>query len=364
MTDKKTVAEKLRCIDLGTHCIGNAVNVALYGEKIDEKKCVGWQCEECRAGMFHVLADAVEAEQADMEERHLNELSRQGLDGVALLLLCDKLDRGDESHRSIAEQIRKAISFTDYPHEVNAGVDVKALRKVAEEMEDYFAVPPYKMLKASPETISRWENAIRNAVKNAKPQLPEGIEWPRYESGELVKFGDRFVGYHAKSDREHEDTVGSISFKQTGYYVNGLVNRHTYAYGEPLKRPEPEVLDADGVPIKVGDTVYSTGSGREFKVTEIDNSSSWSICVEDIDGNNWRHMSKYLTHRKPDTQKDIDADATKTACLYFNRENPYKCDECPQRNDGVNVDYETCKIAQIRDLLARQRKLMGGERDE
>ena len=59
------------------------------------------------------------------------------VDVAALDLLCDKLDCGDANHRSIAEQIRKAM-------------------------------------------------------KGVKPQLPEGIEWPRFEDGELVKFGDEF----------------------------------------------------------------------------------------------------------------------------------------------------------------------------
>ena len=42
-------------------------------------------------------------------------------------------------------------------------------------------------------------------------------------------------------------------------------------YGERVKRPAPEVLDADGVPIKVGDTVYFVdGDARALTVECID----------------------------------------------------------------------------------------------
>ena len=242
-------------------------------------------CKKCHEATVRKLADMIEAEQA--------ELRSQGVDLAALDLLCDKLDCGDEKHRSIAEQIRKAMNRTERLHEVNREVDVDALLKVADEMSELVDVPPYKAHPIHASTIRNWRGAIRNA----------------------------------------------------------------------LKCTEPEVLDADGVPIKVGDTVY--GTGREQHVYEVirlvaNPNNRFNVTCKDMnDQEECLCDSSMLTHCKPDTQEAIDADAAKRPCQYFGTQ---KCRECPQGHvDGSDVDYDECCIAQIRDLLKRQRKLMGSE---
>lgn len=73
-------------------------------------------------------------------------------------------------------------------------------------------------------------------------------------------------------------------------------------------------------------------------------------------------IRKAINGAKPqptDTQEAIDADAAKRPCQYFGAQ---ECRECPQGYaDGSDIDYDECCTAQIRDLLERQRKLMGGE---
>lgn len=72
-----------------------------------------------------------------------------------------------------------------------------------------------------------------------------------------------------------------------------------------------------------------------------------------------RKAMKGVKPQLPDTQEAIDADAAKRPCQYFGTQS---CRECPQGHaDGSDIDYDECCIAQIRDLLKRQRKLMGGE---
>ena len=84
--------------------------------------------------------------------------------------------------------------------------------------------------------------------------MPEGMEWPRYESGEFVKFGDELEHY----EQGHRFRVDVVEFMGDGWracYENDGV-RDVYRPGERVKRPAPKVLDADGAEIRVGDTVY------------------------------------------------------------------------------------------------------------
>ena len=406
-TTTKTVAERLRCVDLDAYCIGNAVNVALYGERVNTKKCAMWQCEECRAGMFHVIADMIEAEQADLREKseferdasrkerdclckRIEELERKTSEykrrldfrkeladenGVVLKGLRDLANTG--KHHSNAEWKRIVMRLTenaeDYVNRVIAearertktehdGVDVDALLKVADEMANEACIPPYKRPShLHMDYVANWWRRITDAIKNAKPQLPEGIEWPRFEGGELVKLGDEYItkdggiAYNVDFIRFGEDTFALCQYWEDPNYFD---------YGTPIKRPEPEALDADGVPIKVGDTVYP-GNGTVAEGRTVKRVQSWPshrIYFDEVP--TWTDP-KYLTHRKPDTQEAIEEDAAKDPCAYFNGRTPGKCADCKLHDDDPEFDFETnfndCRTAMNRDLLARQRKLLGGE---
>lgn len=281
----KTVAEKLRDYAEG--------NPGFCGEfrklTMGIRGCEELTCTECRQQMLHALADMIEAEQAELRKQ-------SGVDVDALLKLADEFEEKADNISS-----NNSIGFL-----------------------------------TSCDKVYSWASAIRDALKNAKPQLPEGIVWPRFSDGELVKLGDRFVGYHAKSDREHEDTVSSVHFKKSGFKINGTVNRHTYDYGEPVKRPEPEVLDADGAPIKVGDTVWHEADGSELTVVGFRDEKEDGEVMVNVEGK-WFCVRQFsLTHRKPDSW-EIVATELVTAI----EKNP----------DGLELD----------PYIERFRKLMGGE---
>lgn len=90
--------------------------------------------------------------------------------------------------------------------------------------------------------------------------------WPRYEDGEPVWFGDGAavnVGNIAIEAIEFTDGCAYVKDGACGDY-NTLVQVFKH-----VKRPAPEVLDADGVPIKVGDTVYELETGEEYKVERV-----------------------------------------------------------------------------------------------
>ena len=102
---------------------------------------------------------------------------------------------------------------------------------------------------------------------DAERALPEGIEWPRFEDGELVRRGDE-VEWDGDVMR-----VGAFWFHREGWSLNvfcpGLDGTFHGEYGERVKRPTPKVLDADGVPIEVGDTVYYDGEPHPLTVVGI-----------------------------------------------------------------------------------------------
>ena len=102
---------------------------------------------------------------------------------------------------------------------------------------------------------------------DAERALPEGVEWPRFEDGELVGIGDEV---------EHGDKVwevGAICFDRKEWSMalsrNLDISRMSGSYDERLKRPKPKALDADGALIEVGDVVYYDGEPHPLTVVGI-----------------------------------------------------------------------------------------------
>lgn len=149
---------------------------------------------------------------------------------------------------------------------------------------------------------------------DAERALPEGVEWPRFEDGELVKVGDEVEW---DGDVMRVDTVWfhrecwSLSVSCPG--VDGTFHGE---YGERVKRPTPKVLDADGVPINVGDAVYFVGgSGTRFAVKDIDFKPDGAFV--DIIDEDWYSATvnpESLTHERHDSWERLEEDAKKKAC--------------------------------------------------
>lgn len=143
---------------------------------------------------------------------------------------------------------------------------------------------------------------------DAERALPEGIEWPRFEDGELVKVGDT-VG----SDEPF--TAEEIAFEPERWLIRAS-SRSAYgffhgAFGERLKRPTPKVLGADGKPIEVGDTVYCDGEDEPLTVTYISGADGGycSVTVKHSDGMHCTVDAPRLSHERPDSWERIEEDA-------------------------------------------------------
>lgn len=140
---------------------------------------------------------------------------------------------------------------------------------------------------------------------DAERALPEGIEWPRFEDGEMVKFGDEveFEGEAAK--------VLDVAFSVVRFSLGvgtATTSGRVYGFlGEPAKRPAPKVLGADGVPIKVGDTVWATYDGRKHIVMAVCSDGSLHPemvtddgCMVEYEKGLW-DFAKKVTHEQPDS---------------------------------------------------------------
>lgn len=264
---------------------------------------------------------------------------------------CGDFKGCDECHQAMHIALADIIEVEQAELRKQSGVDVDALLKVADELDipkDSYAL---YMDKAS---AHRKRDIIRDAVKDAKPQLPEGVIWPRFEDGELVKPFDKLPGFDSGGVQKFIWTSSHNGAWQLQDAEGHMLN---VMHGETAKRPEPEVLDADGVPIKAGDTIYDIETGTAILIDYIDNGYA---CADSL------HLHpKNLTHRKPDTQEAIEEDAAKDPCAYFNGRTPDKCADCKLHDGDPEFDFEAnfndCRTAMNRDLLARQRKLLGGE---
>ena len=124
--------------------------------------------------------------------------------------------------------------------------------------------------------------------------MPEGMEWPRYKSGEMVRIGSDFADGLGETH-----TVTSIEF------FEGCVELHwnpdepgEFEYlhpGERVKRPAPKVLDADGVEIGIGDKLYDTDTSCARIVRAIN--ADGTVEFEGYEDRGW--FTKFLTHRAP-----------------------------------------------------------------
>lgn len=200
---------------------------------------------------------------------------------------------------------------------------------------------------------------------DAERALPEGVEWPRFEDGELVKMGDE-VEYKGETMR-----VYLATFDAAGWALwcsrEGIDSRFSGSYGERVKRPTHKVLDADGVPIEVGDTVWATYNGCKHIVMAVcsDGSLHPEIltndgCMVEYEEGLW-DFAKKVTHEQPDSWEKLEEDARKTACDYA---------PAPRDEDGLTTcdgcrfqKSESCSNEMTIDLVERAKKLAGIEEE-
>lgn len=131
--------------------------------------------------------------------------------------------------------------------------------------------------------------------------------WPRFEDGEPVMVGDRFIDH-----RVNERTVRSVIVNDDGVELrtfDGTFDWHET--GERVKRPAPKVLDADGMEIKVGDSMYVANNGDgPYIVCDIDeNIDRIELFWHENRNEKLFIAANRLTHTRPDSWERLEEDA-------------------------------------------------------
>lgn len=179
--------------------------------------------------------------------------------------------------------------------------------------------------------------------------------WPRYEDGAYVWLGDRF-GDNKGEPREIEGITlfsrGIDLYDDEGFHK-------PLDHGERLKRPVQSVLDADGVEIGVGDTVYEPNGKRGTVVRVHPQTGCVDLSQGDCDA--YCMDAESLTHTRPDSWGRLAEDAAKHPCVYAEGVKGgkfSKCSECPWGNE---CDGSRAGEMMARDVIRRAKALAGTE---
>ena len=150
---------------------------------------------------------------------------------------------------------------------------------------------------------------LNKTIAAMRPRLmPEGVEWPRYESGEPVRIGDAIAdelghGHEVSSVEVFDDAVALHWNPSEPEEFVWLV------HGERARRPA--VLAGDGEPLEAGKTVWHE-DGTELRVVGFKHAEDGEtiVRVEYVDGpTDWSEVrSLSLTHTKPEQKSARGSD--------------------------------------------------------
>lgn len=159
--------------------------------------------------------------------------------------------------------------------------------------------------------------------------------WPKYEDGGYVMPGDVAVANNgAKKGRAF--TVLSVRVNTVGVCLTDCDGSYwNYKAGDRrVKRPEPKVLDADGVEVKVDDTVWLK-DGTELLVEEVNRYGARCF-----DGEKRMTLDpKFLIHTQPDSWEQLERDATMSPWSYCNKHGLVA-----DRSDGESIPTTECRF--------------------
>ena len=121
--------------------------------------------------------------------------------------------------------------------------------------------------------------------------------WPRFEdTGDPVMVGDAYIDGSGDCNIIVAVRICDVCVDLVG--EDGFLTG--FKPGKRVKRPATKVLDVDGVEIKVGDRIYSIETGNSYTVRSINGSGT--IEFKGFNDKGW--SPKYFTHMQP----AIDAD--------------------------------------------------------
>ena len=174
--------------------------------------------------------------------------------------------------------------------------------------------------------------------------------WPRFEDGEPVMIGDGV-------DSLGGEIIEVYIAGNAAAIWNNYGNHMHLSLGERVKRPARSVPDADGVEIRVGDTVYEP-NGKRGTVVRV-HPQTGCVVLSQGDCDAYCMDAESLTHTSPDSWERLAEDAEKLACAYLGRSEG-TCFGCPLENCK---DFAACSKEQAKDIVRRAKALAGVEVD-
>lgn len=189
--------------------------------------------------------------------------------------------------------------------------------------------------------------------------------WPRFEdTGDPVMVGDAYIDGSGDCNNIVAVRICDVCVDLVG--EDGFLTG--FKPGERVKRPAPKVLDADGVPIHEGDTVWIIPAVTDTpdEPHEVKHINRWGeVLLEFHFERSTGVKGEYLTHTRPDSWEQLEEDARKGACeyagAYLKRDtiDSHECDGCRCDADGYGP---TCEQQMALDIIRRAKKLAGVER--
>lgn len=153
--------------------------------------------------------------------------------------------------------------------------------------------------------------------------------WPRFEDGEPVMIGDEVDGLGGEIIEVYIAENAAAIWNNFGHHMH-------LSLGERVKRPAPEVLDADGVLIKADDTVWHE-DGSELHVIgfgDVQDGETMLVVKYAAGPTKWGEVRCLsVTHTRPDSWERLEEDA-------------------------ADLDDMPCDFTS-RDLIRRAKKLAG-----
>ena len=226
--------------------------------------------------------------------------------------VCEGIEREDGGdYKTEANNLRYQLNASerkserrlrqiDYLESVirNRNAELKERKQLVHELRNEVR----KLGKQVSDLSAERENGGNCVVLTDRERVILGI-WPKFEDGEYVWFGD-----------ETDRIVGKVIAIQFGAalvsFWNDSDDRVYMNYGERVMRPTPKVLDADGVEIKVGDTVYAPRmyGDTSFTVSRFTKNCDGDtlVMVEEMGSG---LFPSCLTHTRPDSWGRLEMDA-------------------------------------------------------
>ena len=233
--------------------------------------------------------------------------------------------------------------------EIIARYSARKVREAVErDGEGATTVSAYDLLPEDERKAIAWVREHGGLDEVEKRIMPEGMEWPKVDGNPV----DFVTGYEPSLGALEAVSIysnGACEVMSHDGIVKNVTEIHVF---------KPKALDADGVEIRVGDTVWDTETGCGRTVRAVNDNGT--VEFDGYENRGW--FGKFLTHTKPDldTWERIEEDIGKEFEEYWSCKGR-SCSECPSVIGGKRpTDWygTSCYKAQAMDIMHRCKALV------